>query len=194
MKKLEVNEIYTRKVAEYINKGYVINVTSMSGSQGEEAKVDFIIDSETVIRVRVEYKWGSIFTDCGKTLEIIVEKHTGKNITSWDIIWNGHGVEVEKIVFVEINKDWYVTEEESKEIAAKRKERYRNKETKEVFKKIESEEAKKIVLRYARKQKGCKTATIKDIEGIIKRSDRNGDHIRYAYTCRGKDYRLSANN
>lgn len=41
MKHTEIEAIMTAKVNEFITKGYTINATTMSGSQGEIAKIDF---------------------------------------------------------------------------------------------------------------------------------------------------------
>ena len=53
MKYADINKIYTEIVAEYIGRGYTINTSSMSGTQGETAKVDLTNGTE-VIRVLVQ--------------------------------------------------------------------------------------------------------------------------------------------
>ena len=36
----DINELFTKVVNKYLAKGYVFNLNTMSGSQGEIAKVD----------------------------------------------------------------------------------------------------------------------------------------------------------
>lgn len=50
MKYIDINQKFTAKVAEYIAKGYTINIATMSGSQGEVAHVD-LTDGKQVVRV-----------------------------------------------------------------------------------------------------------------------------------------------
>ena len=50
MKHTEIEAIFTAKVAEFITNGYTINATTMAGSQGEIAKIDFRKGNE-IIRV-----------------------------------------------------------------------------------------------------------------------------------------------
>ena len=50
MKQIELNAIFTTKVTEYITKGYIINVNTMGGSQGEIGKIDLRKGNE-IIRV-----------------------------------------------------------------------------------------------------------------------------------------------
>lgn len=50
MKHTEIEAIFTAKVAEFISNGYTINATTMAGSQGEIAKIDFRKGNE-IIRV-----------------------------------------------------------------------------------------------------------------------------------------------
>ena len=52
MKFADINKRYTEIVNEYIAKGYTINTATMSGSQGEIAKIDFT-DGTEIIRIRV---------------------------------------------------------------------------------------------------------------------------------------------
>ena len=95
MRYSDINKRYTEIVAEYIGKGYTINSASMSGSQGEKAKVDFT-DGKDIIRVMI-----ASFSDWTANLEgveIIVGKCTDTSVvphdgTGWNTIWN-HNLEV----------------------------------------------------------------------------------------------------
>jgi uncharacterized protein YeeX (DUF496 family) len=52
MKFAEINRRYTEAVAEWLAKGYTINTATMSGTQGEFAKID-LTDGKEIIRVVV---------------------------------------------------------------------------------------------------------------------------------------------
>lgn len=41
MKSININTLVTAKVAEKLSQGYIIHTQTMSGSQGEEARIDF---------------------------------------------------------------------------------------------------------------------------------------------------------
>ena len=58
MKKHEIEAIFTAKVQEYIAKGYTISTTTMSGHQGEIAKID-VTNGEELIRILLEgmHEW-----------------------------------------------------------------------------------------------------------------------------------------
>lgn len=93
MKYADINKRFTEIVSEYICKGYTINAASMSGTQGETAKVDLTNGSE-IIRVVV----GSFSEYDGHSLhgvEITVGKVTD-NVkpnspdTFRNTIWNQH--------------------------------------------------------------------------------------------------------
>ena len=68
MKHIEIEAIMTAKVAEYITKGYTFSTTTMSGHQGEIAKID-LRKGDEVIRVMLatETEW----TDNG-TREVVI--------------------------------------------------------------------------------------------------------------------------
>ena len=55
MKHTEIEAIFTAKVAEYIQQGYILNLTTMSGSQGEIGSVDLRKGGE-VLRILLESK------------------------------------------------------------------------------------------------------------------------------------------
>ena len=53
MKKQDIRNIYTQKVAELLNQGYTIFPDTMNGSQGEIAHIDLTNGSE-ILRVLLE--------------------------------------------------------------------------------------------------------------------------------------------
>ena len=52
MKYADINRRFTEIVAEWLAKGYSINTASMSGSQGETAKID-LTDGKEIVRILV---------------------------------------------------------------------------------------------------------------------------------------------
>ena len=56
MKYAEINKIFTNKVNEYLANGYTINSATMSGSQGEVAKIDLTNGNE-IIRIMIDECW-----------------------------------------------------------------------------------------------------------------------------------------
>ena len=53
MKYADINRRFTEIVAEWLAKGYSINTASMSGSQGETAKID-LTDGKEIVRILVD--------------------------------------------------------------------------------------------------------------------------------------------
>ena len=53
MKAKDIEKIYTAKVAEYLAKGYTINPATMSGHQGEIAKID-LKKGDEIIRILLD--------------------------------------------------------------------------------------------------------------------------------------------
>ncbi len=83
MKFVDINKRYTELVAEYIRKGYTINAATMSGSQGEIAKVD-LTNGTDIIRIYV-----GTFTDWNhyyglEGVEIVI------GISTDDVVPNSH--------------------------------------------------------------------------------------------------------
>ncbi len=71
MKYTDINALFTAKVTEYLQKGYVFNTSSMAGHQGEIAKVDLRNDHE-IIRI-----WfGTEYRNFRNGLTVIVGRYT----------------------------------------------------------------------------------------------------------------------
>ena len=126
-----INTIFTQVVNEYLQAGWTIYTQSMSGSQGEKAKVD-LTNGEKVYRVILETgteyldnRWGV------DTLEIEVRvfdiPHNGRTL------WNNEGKLIKNITWYKVDKyhrrdnDVYVTTKaEIEEIWDKQMKRIRN--------------------------------------------------------------------
>lgn len=122
---------YTEIVAEYIGKGYTINSASMSGSQGETAKIDLTNGAE-IIRVIID-----TFSDWMNNLEgveILVGKVTDEDVrphsnSEWATIWNNRLKILGTERFYKIGEDRYHgtffgSEAEAKAVVAIRRHRY----------------------------------------------------------------------
>ena len=191
MKFSEINSIFTQKVKEYLDMGYTINTTTMSGLQGEVAKVD-LTNGKEIIRIRMEshYRLGR------ETLHIIVGKCTDKvkpNGSFHDIVWNQNLKELEETVFYKVgNKgNFYGTEEEAQAARDKHLMRrdargwgYSEDENNTVW---FDESYTDIVLPIIRRSKGMKTVKRSDVR-VFKRTDYNFGKrcVRYGATARGR--------
>ena len=138
MKFAEINKIYTQKVIEYLNKGYVINCGSLSGHQGEIAKVD-LTDGKEIIRIYMEKSYISTLYNEAEAIVLYVGKSTDdvepNQNDGWGTIWNSKLEILSKDVFYQLGSrgssrgsDWYGTLDEAKACEKLRYERYRNRE------------------------------------------------------------------
>lgn len=108
MKYSEIEAIYTAKVTEYIAKGYSINTATMSGHQGEIAKIDLRKDGE-IIRILMETEHDEHFREAvviivGRDTEERNSRNTGRH--GYDTIWNYKLEVIEKRTFWQMQKDY----------------------------------------------------------------------------------------
>lgn len=190
MLKKEINALFTQKVMEYINKGYIIHTDTMNGSQGEQAKVD-LHKGQEVIRILLHTKYSGID---GDKLILTIGRNTNKlyNRTT-DIIWNNDLEIIEEYEFFKLSNDFYVSPKEYPNIREKQKKRLNNKS---VYQFTEfPEEAKKIVLSFIQRQPKCKSVKLKDIERVYRVVDKRwqNDEIfsHYLVKVRGNCYQLN---
>lgn len=87
MNRQDITKRFTEIVNEYLAKGMTFSV-SMSGSQGEQMKVD-LTDGKYTYRIRLESF--TDFTDWSHGLEIFVERFDEVVICSMSTLWNGKG-------------------------------------------------------------------------------------------------------
>lgn len=187
MKYADINKRYTEIVNEYIAKDYTINTATMSGSQGEIAKIDFT-DGTEIIRIRV-----ASFSDYYKNIEgieIIVGKSTDPvkahdNDKMRNTVWDKNLEVLRRERFYQIGSwgtDYYGTEQEAKAASEKRLERYLNRGRK-AEKYTPSIKAMQIAKRIVREKMGYQSIN----SGEVKLDkDRRG----YVVFYKGKSYRL----
>lgn len=180
MNKDDISRIYTAKIAELLSAGYQINPWTMSGSQGEIAKVDLTNGSE-IIRVLIEtsyeFRIGEIVTI---TIGRVVEQG---GLT----IWN-HRLEVcSQIKFAQIAEDYYTTYDEGVKIEEKRAQRFArcaNLPSPDL-----SDAYKMIALRWIQRKPRMKSCQLKDIKRMIRMDDGCGRN-RYYITAKNKDFTI----
>jgi len=171
MKSAEINAIYSAKVAEFLTAGYQINTTSMDGSQGEIAKIDFRKGTEVIrIMLTKETIWGENFHTAdavvltiGRCTDERVINAKGFNRDT--IIWNNRLEVIEKRIFFRIganrDSDWYLEGEEAEAAQDTRRDRRhiqyemeRNEEARTRTQDVTSDEIKKILIPAVRRHLG----------------------------------------
>lgn len=179
MKFAEINRKFTEKVAGYIGAGWTVNTGTMSGTQGEVAKVD-LTDGNRIVRVKMNkvsnnYRYG---------FEISVGYAKPKSIpnsfNTWQTIWDRELDIVSHEVFYQPNMDnsvdWFVTEEESIACAEKMWGRYHSRYMGSASKDL-TERCAPVVLSFVKRQPKCKSAKLADVTVI---REANGKYrVRY---------------
>ena len=202
MLRKDIENIYTDTVREYLDNGYRIYYPTMGGSQGEIAKIDLTNDKEVIriflgsktenYREHPDHKYMDLdyFT-------IIVGRNTDKlwGDSFSDIIWNEHLELISEIRFYKIgrkNNSFFGTKQEAIDAMLKYYERlkFRSFDWAEERIEINSDEAKRIVLPFVKRQYKCKSATVKDIEKIEKIIFKN-DKVYYVVQVKGKRYKMN---
>lgn len=202
MKFEQINRRFTEKVAEMLSQGYIMNATTMGGSQGEIAKVD-LTDGKKIIRVMLstEHDWeriGDRFYTFDKVI-LTIGTNTDKvrihgSDRFCDTIWNQHLADIVTEEFYQIGRrgNWYGTKEEAIAQQDKAMERL---DLENGGKDITSEAAARIVLPFIRRQPRCKSVTVGDIEKIEKKvmyfyDESDSRPVKYIVTARGHRYNL----
>lgn len=181
MNKDDISRIYTAKIAELLSAGYQINPWTMSGSQGEIAKVDLTNGSE-IIRVLIE-------TSCEFPIGKIVTITIGRVVEQGELtIWNHHLEVCSQIKFAEIAEDYYTTYDEGVKIGKKRVQRLTrcvNRSSSDL-----SDAYKMIALRWIQRKPHMKSCKLKDIESMTRRMDECGRNT-YHIIAKGKRFTIS---
>lgn len=120
MKYADINRRYTEIVAEYISKGYAINTATMSGSQGEVAKVD-LTNGKEIVRVMLNtfFNHGDLWLE---GIELAVGRCTDSTVPNssndYNTFWSSNSEIIFSEKFFEIGskhsrEKFYGTEEEA---------------------------------------------------------------------------------
>lgn len=153
MKLHEIEKIYTDIVNGYFAEGYLVNVNTMGGSQGEICKVD-LRKGDEVIRVLMEHKM--IGWDWALTITVGRAKETVKGLH--EIIWNDRLDVIKSHEFYELGikkngERYFGSKSEAEKCCKKRISRMNNRY---ICKDMDSEEVKKAVWKVLKKRKGMK--------------------------------------
>ena len=129
MFKRDIENAFTAKVAQYLADGYVFNLTTMNGSQGEDGRVDLRKGNE-VIRILLDRKYEELI----EIFHLLVGRSTNKLRDGWmDTIWNNDLEEIESTDFYVVGRgkcgEYYGTKEEAETAEKKRINRYGRKLT-----------------------------------------------------------------
>lgn len=180
MNKDDISRIYTSKIAELLSAGYQINPWTMSGSQGEIAKVDLTNGSE-IIRVLIEKSYEFPIGD-------IVIITIGRVVEQRELtIWNNHLEVCSQIKFAQIVEGYYTTYDEGVKIGEKRVQRSlrcANWPSPDL-----SDAYKMIALRWIQRKPRMKSCQLKDIKRMTRIMDGCGRN-RYRITANGKDFTI----
>ena len=198
MKKQDIRNAYTQKVAELLAQGYSIFPDTMGGSQGEIAHIDLSNGSE-ILRVLLERGlcWEGIDGGFhGDVVTLTVGRAApDTRVYNWDgTVWNSRLEKISEIKWAEIgarrrpNGDgWYTTLEEGIRISSIQRERYRirNAQRRETL----DGAYKSIALRWLKKQPKMKSCRPDEIEKVERVWDDDG-HRHIEIKARGKYYRM----
>lgn len=197
MKFSEINKAFTGKVAEWMAKGFHINTATMSGHQGEISKID-MTDGKEIIRINLasgseivhEGKNGVVRSYWLDYVELTVGRDTSgceaDGASTCGTLWTNELAVSETFRWYVIGEKrggkWYGTKEEAIACQDKAIDRRLARKLSDVDAEL-GDAAKKAVLSYVRRQKGCATCKLADIKVFRE----NG---RYKVKARGKSFTL----
>ncbi|MGN1367800.1 MAG: hypothetical protein ACI4WX_02955, partial [Aristaeellaceae bacterium] len=187
MKFAEINAIFTSTVTEYIAKGYAFNTASMSGSQGEIAKVD-LRKGNDVVRVYLytdtSYEpWGDLMIlEVGRCTDEQVINATGYN--SRATVWNNRLEIMDKRVFWKMSNrrdnDWFIEGDAGKEaILLSENRKYGENGNRKNPKGRDFENAAKIVLPAVKRHIGKNRYSADQIKRVYKYWDNSTNKYQY---------------
>lgn len=191
---MELNKMFTDKVIEYVNKGYIINPNSFKGSDGT-ARVD-LVKGDSFIRVylRTESNWKENY-DYMVILTVgekKMDKRLQKKIVDKDSVWTSDltTIEEQKIIKLYSKNTFYVTEKEYNDMRDKIKTRFKNKSGYYGYEEINlNDKAIDIVFPYIKRQPRCKSIKKKDITRVFK-AIRERKKVEYIIVAKGNTYRI----
>ena len=165
----EIRTAFTNKVNEYLAKGMEINIGTMSGTQGEIARID-LTDGKYIYRIRLDRDYTKI-TDNDDyfrtdTINLIVEKFEDNQRAVLDtmaILWGGKGELVEEKIWYSIDdrRAFVDTVENAKRYIELREARLQARRT--VRKEVTDPARLALIYKLVKKQRGYATTPKKNI-------------------------------
>lgn len=188
-----LNSLYTSFITDYLNKGYVISVGTMSGSYSNEiTHVDLINPKEptALIRVWMLREYRNIFESSLPDAIKIVVKQYEFDKTNWRTYWDNDGVELESVTAYEIEKDkcYTLSADEALGIVQLRTQRWRQRHSsyEDNCKKLDMncipQSVKDSIMNRIRSNRGCKKATIDCVDRIELNKYSSDDHRKCRIT------------
>ena len=206
MLRKDIDKIFTDTIKIYLEDNFYIFSNTMGGYQGEIAKVD-LFDGKNFRRVYMNH--GTEYTNVNEYrhmdldyISIIVGISTDKvSDNGHEIVWNEHLNVLSERRYYRIGESWcsnyFGNKEEAIAARLKRYERIRKHANKYIYPDdstiVFSDEAKKIVLPYMKKQRKCSSITVKQIDKVYKeiRKNRNGkEEVGYYIQAKGQLYKM----
>lgn len=212
MKIDKINKIFTDKVAEYINAGWLINYQSMNGwSSNEIGKVD-VTDGKTILRIKLEWDRHYDRKDCDDLdsvdfIRLRVYKDGNGSKPYEHILWDRWELVFERVFYgMPYSNKWY-TEDVMQAQRAVEKWKSRNDYIRRYGKMNDtqrkmyflfnghyeySEEVKRNLLPLVRRLPRCKTAHLEDIGRVYRDiQEHNGNRTRvYTISVKGNEHRI----
>lgn len=203
MNRNDISAVFTEKVNALMAEGYILNPATMTGSQGEVAKVD-LRKGDDLLRVCMETKrdWdgGCMLLDyiaiyVGRCTDPSCLDH-GFGGLSGRTVWNHELQVIDEVKFAIIGENYFTTVEEGMKIAEKRRERILAREAYgTTAQELTADDAKRIALKFIKRQprmRSCKVEDIKKVERLTCRENRRSAPAfsGYRITARGKDFYL----
>ena len=182
MKRVDIDKVFTEKVAEFIGKGYVVNSGTMAGHQGEICKVD-LIKGNTLVRIWMGNDWLENFSDR------IIQIHIGvitNFTTNGYTLWMKEFDEYELLTFYEVVEGkWYTDSEEEFEKIREIKKARRNYKRLDLphYEFYRDEARREIAKKYLKRVAGYSRVSIDDIK--IQNRDRE-----YSIIYHGSFYKM----
>lgn len=191
MKLYDINVLFSKKVADYIGDGYIINTQSMGGSQGEVGKVD-LVKGHQLIRIWLDqetaYNWHDREKFSGDMMVLRVSewKHPAEDNINHDYtVWMSELEHIETHVFYKISNysTWYV-EDLQEAITAQnlRRDRYYNRNPKH-DEPVTTDAMREIGAKYLKRKAGYKRVRMDEI--MIQKANKS-----YCLMYAGKTYKI----
>lgn len=203
MKHTDIEAIMTAKVAEYITKGYILSTVTMSGHQGEIAKVDVKKGNEVIrIMLTSESNWTEEGTIQKTTLTVGRAQKQVRINRPFDsmctTIWNNELDIIEALIWYSVDSSANYFSEDENEIIEQHKKQMKRWRVREAYRKmrvqkdVTSDAAKAAVLPFIRRQNRCGKMKAENITKITKYYSCEYDKMHYSITLtNNKSYRLA---
>ena len=197
MKHIEIEAIMTTKVAEYITKGYTFSTTTMSGHQGEIAKID-LRKGDEVIRVMLatDTEWTDngtrevVILTIGRSIEDVIDDRRPFD-TMGKTFWNNKMdiIKQRRFYWIDRRADYFTEDvDEYDAMRKKQRQRYRNQDDRSGRVEL-SEASRQFAKRFIKRVTGKARVNSKEIK-VFKGVRYRDEPVHYYAEYRGKTYQI----